>query len=467
MPDGFSDADWIDRLARALPALAEAQEPYLREYREQTPRTHVVFDGRDGNRPPFPLDDLRVLYAMAHHGKIFGREKHYAPLLAVLDPVRYIMVSHPTLERVVGRIVGKDEFLMEILGSSSSTSLVDLVAGLMARAAELRGDRFRTAAGELNALLEPAGDEGPTHVLGDLDTGYDALLFYGLSVMERVEVTGHMMILPFERVSRFVDQNMVEELALPGAGFHDWRSIGAVVRPFRWRPVFRRLDHWMDLALKSPESFFREAQMFLDLLAVAHTTPIVPLAQLYNCIDRSAGRLLGRERHSPSRYGSSPAHGFNGFEMCPMLASNALAEAKEAFENRKSERYRRMAPTVGRLAAALARNGRFADESRVVDVSIALEGMYDLPRNGISGKLRDRVSCFLGTDTENRERIKEDVKAFYNARSEIVHSRSDKVTSPRNDAAFVKGFDIARRSLFKLLREGTPEDWNALSVDGF
>ena len=460
MPDGFSDADWIDSLARALPVLAEVQEPYLREYYEQNPRTHVV-------RPPFPLDDLRVLYAMAHHSNIFDPEKHYAPLRGALDPVRYILIAHPMLEPVVGRIVGQDEFLMEILGSSNSTSPADLVAGLMARAAELHGDRFRTAAGELNALLEPAGDGESTYELGDLDIGYDALLFFGLSVMEQVEVTDGMMLLPFEQMSRFVDQNMVEELALPGAGFHDWRSIGAVVRTFRWRPVFRRIDHWMDLALKSPEPFFREAQMFLDLLAVAHTTPIVPLASLYNCIDRSAGRLLGWERHSPGRYASSRTHGFNGFEVCPMPASNALADAKEAFENRKSERYRRMAPTVGRLAAALARHGRFADENRVVDVSIALEGMYDLPRNRISGKLRDRVSCFLGTDAESRERIKEDVKAFYDARSEIVHSRLDKVFHSRNDAAFVKGFDIAHRSLFKLLREGTPEDWNALSADGF
>ena len=31
----FVAGDWIDRLAAALPAPAAAQEPYLREYREQ------------------------------------------------------------------------------------------------------------------------------------------------------------------------------------------------------------------------------------------------------------------------------------------------------------------------------------------------------------------------------------------------------------------------------------------------
>ena len=109
--------DWIDRLARALQGLAEAQEPYLREYWEQNPRVHVVSVGQEDHRPAFPPDDLRDLYAMAYHGHLFGKEEHYAALRAVLDPVRYTLHSHPTLARVVGRIIGKDEFWVQILGS--------------------------------------------------------------------------------------------------------------------------------------------------------------------------------------------------------------------------------------------------------------------------------------------------------------------------------------------------------------
>ena len=45
---------------------------------------------------------------------------------------------------------------MRILNSGSSISAGDLIAGLMARAADLSGDRFRTAAGELNAFLSPS-----------------------------------------------------------------------------------------------------------------------------------------------------------------------------------------------------------------------------------------------------------------------------------------------------------------------
>ena len=106
----FAAGNWIDRLARALRKLAEAQEPYLQEYYSKNPRVHVVFEERGGNPPPFPLDDLRELYARACHSNVFGKEEYYAPLCAVLDPARGILRSHPTLARVASPIIGQDEF---------------------------------------------------------------------------------------------------------------------------------------------------------------------------------------------------------------------------------------------------------------------------------------------------------------------------------------------------------------------
>ena len=101
------------------------------------------------------MDDLRDLFAMACHSHVLSDREYYAPLCAVLDPARNILRSHPTLAKVVSPIVGQDEFWMEILNNGHSTSSGDLVAGLMARAAELTDDRFRTAAGEFNELLDP------------------------------------------------------------------------------------------------------------------------------------------------------------------------------------------------------------------------------------------------------------------------------------------------------------------------
>ena len=125
-----------------------------------------------------------------------------------------------------------------------------------------------------------------------------------------------------------------------------------------------------------------------------------------------------------------------------------------------------MAPIVGRLAEALGRDGRFAVEDRILDVAIALERMYQLDGGEISHKMRTRVAWILGADAESRRREMKAVKEFYEARSAIVHNRKRKEVTQRQHDAFVKGFDIARRSLFKLLREEPPEDWDALVIGG-
>ena len=70
-------------------------------------------------------------------------------LRSVLDPTRHILLSHPELERaaVAGRTVGENNFWLQLLDSGTSISAGDLIAGLMARAAEIPRDRFRVAAG--------------------------------------------------------------------------------------------------------------------------------------------------------------------------------------------------------------------------------------------------------------------------------------------------------------------------------
>ena len=455
----FDADDWIDRVTAAVRALAQAQAPYLQTYWLHNPRRQIIVNGRD--ETPFPLDDVRMVYAEARYSGTFGREAEYAPLRAKLDPARHALLSHPELERVAvaGRSVGENDFWMRMVNSGTSISAGDLIAGLMARAEELSGDGIRAAAGELNAFLSPAGDSKATEVLGNLDEGCHALLFYGLTVTERICVEDGMEILPFGEVGRFVDQEMVEELAPSGAAFDGFRSVGAVIRPFRWRPAFRRSGSVNEPIGSPPAPFFPEAGTFLDLVAVSHATPVLPLATIPDCIDRSAARLLGRERPGPGVYQKWRADGFEGFAECQMLRPAALDKAREAFGNRQGARYRRMAPFVERLSEALGRIGRVAIRDQVVDVAIALEGMYELPKWKKLRKLEKRVAGFLGTDADDRQRIRESVRNLYDARSVVVHSGSGDASPFRNRAVFVTGFDLARRSLFKLLREGVPENW--------
>ena len=459
----FDAKGWVVRLAAALRALAKVQKPYLQAYWEHHPQKRIIVNGR--NETPFPLDDLRMVYSGARYCRRFGTESEHEALNAVLDPTRHALLSHPELDRVAvsGRNVGGNDFWMRILNRGTSIWAGDLIAGLMARAAELSGEGFLVAAREMNALLSPLGDDEAAVVLGDLDEGCDVVLFYGLTVSERIDMEDGMAILPVAEARRFVEREMVEELAPSGAGFHQWRSVGAVGRPFRWRPFFRRRGSLNERTRHPSPTFSANVQTLLDLIAVSHAAPVVRLATVTNCIDRSAARLLGQSRHDAASAWKRAAAGFDGFAERPVLKPAAFDEARKVYRNRGSARFRSMAPLVTRLAEALSRDGRVAMHDKVVDVAIALEGMYELPRWKKSRKLEARVSGFLGTDAEDRRRIAERVATLYEARSEIVHSGSSEASPFRDGAAFVTGFDLARRSLFKLLREGVPKNWKAAS----
>lgn len=456
---GLAVPDWIDRLTPALARLADAQKPYLNEYYTRNSAVRVLSNKR-GGKPPFPFGDVRILYSTARHSHLLGDEKYYASLCKVLDPVRTIIRSHPALARVASQTVGRDEFFVYVFYSGLTTAATDLIAGLMARASELSGDRFRTAARELNAFLTPITDDGSSSVLGALDVAYDLVLFYGLTVKEKVDVVDGMTILPFEQVRAFVDEDLVNDLLPSRAAFEDWRSVGAVVRPFRWRPLFHRTDKLAELRPRNPEPYFRDAKAFLDLLAVAHAAPVLSIAAFGQCVDRSAHRLLGREHYRGSEYGRRSAERFDVFDECPEISTGALDEATAAFERRRSTAYARMAPIVSRLSEALAREGIHAHEGRIIDVAMALEQMYELPERRISRTLQDRSSGFLAGNDASREQIKQSVKEFYDARSNIVHSRQREVSPQINRSIFLKGFEIASKSLFKLITAGPPANWD-------
>ena len=74
------------------------------------------------------------------------------------------------------------------------------------------------------------------------------------------------------------------------------------------------------------------------------------IAALGECIDSSAGRLLGLEDYCGSNYGRRSAERFDGFEDCPVLALEAVDQAGAAFEKRRDEQYAQVAPIVSRLS---------------------------------------------------------------------------------------------------------------------
>ena len=104
-------------------------------------------------------------------------------------------------------------------------------------------------------------------------------------------------------------------------------------------------------------------------------------------------------------------------------------------------------------------------EDRILDVAISLERMYELDQGKISIELMERAASFLEISTEDRYRVKQDVKKFYNVRSGIVHNREEPPSAEARADAFTRGFEVARRSVVKLLRDGPP-DWKEIVKKG-
>ena len=161
----------------------------------------------------------------------------------------------------------------------------------MARANDLSGDGFREAATELTCISRlRTGKDKTTDVPGDLNVGYDVVLFHGLSLREKFEIGDDMTIIPFEQMRVFVDESVLEDVAPTVIKYNNWRSVGAVVKPFRWKPEFRRTGYEGNPEPDRPGPFFREAQEFLDLLAVSHEMPVVCLVVVPHCLNRGACR---------------------------------------------------------------------------------------------------------------------------------------------------------------------------------
>ena len=467
-PGEFDAEAWTERLAQALSELAEGHENMLRKYYGLAPDMGLLFGGAEGAPHTYSPEQVWDHFAMQGRGWVWVPRRAESPTskASQADVVGSILLAHPTLADVPHSMAGHDEFRVQGLGTDRSTSLTDLIAGLMARAAELSGDRFRAAAGELGALLAPITETGSVRVSAGPDVGCDVVLFYGLTLEEESDLADGMAIVPFERVRAFVDEKLVQELAPAETEVRGWRSVGAIVRPFQWTPSFRMPGDLADAGSKPQGEFFQDAQTFLELIAVAHAAPVLRLAELPDCIHRSAGRLLGLERRGPGSYRSLSAHGFDGLADRPRLAREALDEAREAFGNLRTAHHRAMAPIVSRLAEAQARSGPFAGDDKILDVAIALERMYRPEGGEIAHKMRTRVAWYLGTDAASRLGYMKAAKEFYDMRSKIVHAGRKQVSAQTRLQAFATGFDIAGRTLFKQLRAGPPGDWDELVVAG-
>lgn len=208
------------------------------------------------------------------------------------------------------------------------------------------------------------------------------------------------------------------------------------------------------------ESYFEDADVLIELLALYHAAPAVRVASLTPRVHRTACLLLGSLDYHRSFSGRRRSWMSGWLSGAVNVQRDAIDAAVAAFADRNGAEYRHCAPVIARLVEALGRRGRFRTDDGILDVAIALERMYRPEDRGISVQLQHGVAEFLGGDEEERSRMKREVKHFYDVRSAIIHGPRDerkKQLLEERPEALRNGSELARRSVIKVLEEGLPE----------
>lgn len=301
-------------------------------------------------------------------------------------------------------------------------------------------------------------------ILGDDNNlpGYEIVLLHGLEIDKRTNVGPGIFLAPYDEIVALGLISAPRE-RVPWDNFPDYSAMNTIafVRKLKWGPGITSTKTSRNIMSASKVTFsYLETQedlrVGLDLLSVV----------AHHGIDLLAGLCRGEkfmEDLDPN------------FQQCPPMSfrSNYLRSRKtltkqdvdkfqESLQNWVEFRGDRSVPSlaIGRLAASVSRQGRFGLQDSILDISIALEIMYQIGNMELSYKLAVRAAHFLGENSEKRNDIFREIKTLYTARSSIVHGKKrDKLELMQ---VFERGFNLAQSTLLKILSVGLPENWDEL-----
>ena len=297
-------------------------------------------------------------------------------------------------------------------------------------------------------------------------------LFRGLQVDRCFEIAEGAFIAPYTEV---LDLGLLRERRnVPDENPPDYRRMGvaAVVRDLTWgpgisppmtskTPVGESIPDLLFPYLGNQEGF----GVIMDFLSFLTRSELDILSVQYRCADFM-------EEIDPNFTTGSTAALLDASRLRLFGSTGKSFEAEHADNLR--ELLQNWANGDGiagralrRLVPSAVRSGRFRLEDSILDLSIALEMMYSID-NEMTYKLGTRAGYFVGYDAEERNRIFAVVKQLYDRRSDIVHGRR---TNRRTfELVYSDGFEVARDSLFKLLRTEIVGDrnqfWNDLVMAG-
>lgn len=461
----FDAKSWAEALAQSLPVVLEEQDRLIDPLGLFVPHlieatiSHETFATKN-----IPSDSPVLLYYAALSSTEHEQEREFEGLRSAVTNSIKILVNHPALSHVVDITHAEENFVVILPEHAIDVTVLHILDGLTSRGKEIQPDGFMIACRELCELLGTSESE----TTSGLKLGYHASLFHGLRYDQEFPIDGAMRIVPFDRIRHYVGEAPLQPFSLSSKVPNPWNGVSAIVKPFEWQPKFRSSSN-EPICLNTgwQESFREDSAKFCELLAISHAAPVVYLTTVFYRVHPVASQLLG-QRERPTSYISDPyAQSFDRTSNSSDFSVDATEETISLFKERNGKYFRELEAIFPRLATAVTRKGRFALEDQILDVAMALERLYRLDRGEISYKLKTRAACYLEPTTEARNRVFNEVKKFYDLRSAIVHGSGRKRgTNKEQESAFIAGFEIARRTLFKHLREGSPSnaDWNQIVI---
>ena len=459
-PHGFDASDWVERLAQSLESLSKVEENYSSELTATSSRNanldELMASGFDS-----PSSRRSSLYYSARQRESSYYRTHYGALFSKLAAVKAVLREHPVLNDALGSSVDNEQFFIHIANVGSSIDLSQIVTGLMSYT---KDNDFSDTASKLEEFLDPEKERR--------FIGYHMSIFRGLQLDEEFEVANGISVVPFNGMKEFVHSSWFERFVSKQSWLSGRGPLGVVRKPFQWKPVILSSGSNSGETYAWDKEFPDDSDLVVNLLAITHETPVLNMMRLMAFVNHEVWELVGLPGHSGS-VGWSGGLPVNDHLGNTALCLEKFSKAKDMFVSLKcsGDEQARYKLIISRISRSLLRRGELALEDKLLDVAIAMEMMYELERQELSYKLRMRASCFLERSSEKRVETFERMKKFYNARSSVVHNdkkmQKKKQENPEEYHQYVSeqfdaGFDLARRTLFKLLLEGRPSDWDEL-----
>ena len=464
--EAFEPTVWAERLAMALEALAPRMGTSVPEEVDGLVRANRSAGIRS-------YDQYPDLAQKAQHDPAPSTafEESRAWLDDEPNDVMAALREHPVINQALAGS-GEDEEV-QLMGpywmsrvdlKALSTRLVELAAETDGRSAACTFQRFLTQ-GEARELA-----------------GYDVTLFRGLELNRRLDVGEGAFLAPYGEVESICGPYRVSTIGHPRGGRWEvsppdegLKDAAAFVRELAWGPCVSSTAQDLSGTLttefrfsaegdarEDPSSSFEfpeDQETVRDLLCIATGSHVIAWRRYV----RVAKWMEGIDPNFEAGWSQGSV-----WESDPWRPNALSDEATEWFLamihgwGRYGGDHRLLRLAIRRLAESRSRIGRLGTEDRILDTAIALEAMYGPFDTKITYNLGMRAGHFLGKDSAERMKISCKVKDFYGARSALIHGSKGRTKRTSPQEAQEHGFDVARRTLLKLLHDGRAPDWDTL-----